>query len=465
MRENLRESTGTPKRSSRRVAYSDRYIPSRSGTDIHANFTLLNENRKSDAAVSEEPRSKSSDSDASYSFLLKSELFGDSQGQASPHRTSKPLSDRSSWKHEQSTSGNVFKFQSETVTSPAVESQKALLRVQTPMQRAKRKISKVPYKVLCAPDLQNDFYLNLVDWSSTNALAVGLEDGVYLWSACTSKVTKIQDSHTFLNDIASVGWSPRGKELAVGITNGDVLIYDAATLKLVRRLGGHASRVGCVAWNSSLLSSGSRDGNILNRDLRCPEDYVSKLSGHEQEICGLKWSPHENELASGGNDNKLLVWDTNKTTPCFEFNLHIAAVKAIAWSPHQRGLLASGGGTADRTIRFWNTLKGNQINCIEAGSQVCNLAWSANVNELVSTHGYSQNQIIVWRYPKLSKVVMLTGHTTRVLYLSVSPSGESIVTGAGDETLRFWNIFPGVSSGVSSYENPSLLSPNRLSIR
>lgn len=33
--------------------------------------------------------------------------------------------------------------------------------------------------------------------------------------------------------------------------------------------------------------------------------------------------------------------------------------------------------------------------------QVCNLSWSKNVNELVSTHGYSQNQIIVWRYPTM----------------------------------------------------------------
>lgn len=37
-------------------------------------------------------------------------------------------------------------------------------------------------------------------------------------------------------------------------------------------------------------------------------------------------------------------------------------------------------------------------------SQVCNLVWSKNVNELVSTHGYSQNQIIVWKYPTMSKV-------------------------------------------------------------
>ena len=68
--------------------------------------------------------------------------------------------------------------------------------------------------------------------------------------------------------------------------------------------------------------------------------------------------------------------------------------------------------------------------------------FSKNVNELVSTHGYSQNQIILWKYPTMSKVVTLTGHTYRVLYLAMSPDGETIVTGAGDETLRFWKVFP-----------------------
>jgi len=75
--------------------------------------------------------------------------------------------------------------------------------------------------------------------------------------------------------------------------------------------------------------------------------------------------------------------------------------------------------------------------------QVCQLAWSKNVNELVSAHGYSQNQINVWKYPSMAKLATLTGHTYRVLYLAVAPDGQTIVTGAGDETLRFWSVFPG----------------------
>lgn len=72
-------------------------------------------------------------------------------------------------------------------------------------------------------------------------------------------------------------------------------------------------------------------------------------------------------------------------------------------------------------------------------------------HELVSTHGFSsttaQNQICIWKYPTLDMVASLTGHTHRVLYLAMSPDGETIVTGAGDETLRFWSAFPKKEQG------------------
>ena len=59
----------------------------------------------------------------------------------------------------------------------------------TSPKKSLRKIPRAPYKVLDAPDLQDDFYLNLVDWSYSNVLTVGLGSSVYLWSASTSQVT------------------------------------------------------------------------------------------------------------------------------------------------------------------------------------------------------------------------------------------------------------------------------------
>ena len=55
-------------------------------------------------------------------------------------------------------------------------------------RRASRKIPKAPFKVLDAPDLQDDYYLNLLDWSSLNVLSVGLGSTVYLWNASTCQV-------------------------------------------------------------------------------------------------------------------------------------------------------------------------------------------------------------------------------------------------------------------------------------
>ena len=54
----------------------------------------------------------------------------------------------------------------------------------------------------------------------------------------------------------------------------------------------------------------------------------------------------------------------------------------------------------------------------------------------------------------MSKLATLTGHTLRVLYLAISPDGQTVVTGAGDETLRFWNVFPGPKSDPNLRASP-----------
>eukprot|EP01132_Coremiostelium_polycephalum_P004116 gene4116-5150_t len=367
---------------------------------------------------------------------------------------------------------NILKYKSKkssglsTTDSPyslsplSDDSQKLLSSPRKPQ----RKISKYPFKILEAPAIKDDFYLNLVDWNSQNILAVGLDTSVYLWNGTTSQVSKLCDFGPN-QPVTSVSWIQRGSHLAVGRNDGLVQIWDAVKKKKVRELQGHTMRVSSLAWNSHILSSGGKDKLILHHDVRDSSHFTTKLIGHRHEICGLKWSPDGQQLASGGNDNLLNVWDASSTRPLHQFRFHNAAIKAIAWSPHQRGLLASGGGTHDKCIRFWNTNTGTSIQSIDTGSQVCNLAWSKNVNELVSTHGYSQNQVTVWNYPSLTPVTTLTGHTMRVLYLAVSPDGQTIVTGAGDQTLRFWNVFPHNRDSNYSCSIDSLYTKHDMDIR
>ena len=91
------------------------------------------------------------------------------------------------------------------------------------------------------------------------------------------------------------------------------------------------------------------------------------------------------------------------------------------------------------------------------------MIFSKTLNEFVSTHGFSLNEINVWKYPKMEKISTLTGHTFRVLYLAMSPDGSTIVTGAGDETLRFWKVFPGRNE--MSKPQKSILNVDSINIR
>ncbi|CAG7817938.1 unnamed protein product [Allacma fusca] len=451
MKDSSYVSTLSPAAIPLKPRYGDRFIPARAGNTWHLTYPTTpgnDENKclRQSKRKSKEDSENRTDAYVAYSRLLKNEILGyDYENLKSPSPKRGCLTpangDRRLF-HFDASARPVISNEPGSSFTPSPLKEKSVKLLRTPNKQSRR-IPKVPFKVLDAPELQDDFYLNLVDWSSQNTLSVGLGTSVYLWSATNSQVSRLCDFSNSEDSVTSVSWNERGTSVAVGTNSGLVQIWDSVANKQVTSVQGHTARVGALAWNGDLLSSGSRDRSISQRDIRAPPRALERLlSGHRQEVCGLKWSPDNQYLASGGNDNRLFVWDMHSRAPIQTYEEHSAAVKAIAWSPHHHGLLASGGGTADRCIRFWNTLlTGQSIQCIDTGSQVCNLAWSKNSSELVSTHGYSQNQILVWKYPSLEQVTKLTGHTLRVLYLAMSPTGESIVTGAGDETLRFWNVF------------------------
>ena len=89
------------------------------------------------------------------------------------------------------------------------------------------------------------------------------------------------------------------------------------------------------------------------------------------------------ELASGGNDNLLMIWDAANDRPTHRITAHQAAVKALAWCPFQANLLATGGGTADRTIKFHNTHTG-------AGRVV---AWEALFGQLRASSRHAESSL------------------------------------------------------------------------
>lgn len=75
-----------------------------------------------------------------------------------------------------------------------------------------------------------------------------------------------------------MAWNPTGNLLSVANSAGRVMIYDVETSKPISTRTPHKGRVGTLAWNESILSSGGRDRHIIHRDLRAKNDSIVKLT-------------------------------------------------------------------------------------------------------------------------------------------------------------------------------------------
>ncbi|KIE01278.1 WD-repeat containing protein slp1, partial [Metarhizium majus ARSEF 297] len=315
----------------------------------------------------------------------------------------------------------------------------------------RRRIATAPERVLDAPGLIDDYYLNLLDWSSGNQVAIGLERSVYVWSADEGSVSCLLESPADTY-VSSVKWSDDGAYVGVGLGSGEVQIWDVSEGQKIRSMFGHDTRVGVMGWSKHLLSTGARSGLVFNHDVRIAEHKVAELVSHTSEVCGLEWRSDGAQLATGGNDNLVSIWDARSlSVPKFTKTNHKAAVKALAWCPWNMNLLATGGGSYDRHIHFWNSTSGARVNSIDTGSQVTSLRWSPHYREIVSSSGFPDNSLSIWSYPTLVRNVEIPAHESRVLHSCLSPDGQMLATAAADESLKFWKVFEkraGTTSGI-----------------
>ena len=299
----------------------------------------------------------------------------------------------------------------------------------------RRRVLTAPERVLDAPGLMDDYYLNLLDWSSGNQVAIGLERNVYVWSAEAGTVNCLLETSPDTY-VSSVKWSGDGAYVGVGLGSGETQIWDVEEGTKLRSMYGHDTRVGVLGWNKHILSTGARSGLVYNHDVRIAQHKVAELVSHTAEVCGLEWRSDGSQLATGGNDNLVSIWDARSLgAPKFQKTNHRAAVKALSWCPWQPNLLATGGGSYDRHIHFWNTTTGARTNSIDTGSQVTSLRWSNHYREIVSSSGFPDNSLSIWSYPTLVRNVEIPAHETRVLHSCLSPDGQMLATAGKDHPI------------------------------
>jgi cell division cycle protein 20 (cofactor of APC complex) len=304
-----------------------------------------------------------------------------------------------------------------------------------------------PVKILDAPNVTDDYSLNLLAWSEGH-LAVGLEKAVYLWDVSVEVASQPYEGST---NVTAVSWMTDGRVLAVGDEAFCIHLIDVESETEVRTISCHSGRVSALAWNGTVLSSGSKDCSIVHNDLRM-KDFCFKSTGHDRDVVGLAWNSDGSTLASGSKDGCLGLWEMSRVSPRALLSEHDGCLKAVAWCPWQRDLLASGG--ADECIRLWDSNSAHCTAKVNSESQVAALIWSHSSSELLSAHGFDRYHLALWSVPELDVKAEFTSHTARVLALAQNASGSLVASLGADETLCFWMIFDCDSESDESRPSP-----------
>ena len=206
-------------------------------------------------------------------------------------------------------------------------------------QKKKYKVKNKPVKILEAPGLIDDYYLNLVVWGQSNIIGVGLEDCVYFYLFNKNKVVKhfdcseleISSDRGYSADswpyICSMSFDSSGKSLAIADSAGRLALTDVHTNQVISHSTIHNARISSLHWQNNMLVSGSRDSCVnlfdTRRSLKAP---IHSFLGHYQEICGLKLSPDDKFIASGGNDNECMLWSLKNMKVTILYCLHIILI-------------------------------------------------------------------------------------------------------------------------------------------
>ncbi|XP_027793949.2 cell division cycle protein 20 homolog B isoform X1 [Marmota flaviventris] len=301
---------------------------------------------------------------------------------------------------------------------------------------------------ICQPEvkihltgLRNDYYLNILDWSFKNVVAVALGSAVYIWNGENHNGVENIDLGLTCNYVSSVSWIKEGTCLAVGTSEGEVQLWDVVTKKQLRNMLGHLSVVGALSWNHYLLSSGSRLGHVYHHDVRIAQHHVGTLC-HKQAVCALKWSLDGRLLSSGCSDGLLTIWPYDPGASTRGQPLKVlpqsTAVKAMDWCPWQSAVLAVGGGMKDGCLHILDINTGKSIQTPSTNSQICSLIWLPKTKEIATGQGTPKNDVTLWTCPTLSRSGGFFGHRGRVLHLALSPDQTQVFSAAADGMATVW---------------------------
>ena len=236
--------------------------------------------------------------------------------------------------------------------------------------------------------------------------------------------------------VLSVSYSPDGKTLASGSSDGTVKLWNRETGEEIDTLSGHQGRVLSVSYSpdGKTLASGGLDGTVKLWNRETGEE-IGTLRGHQGWVRSVSYSPDGKTLASGSDDGTVKLWNRETGEEIDTLSGHQGTVWSVSYSPDGKTLAS---GSDDGTVKLWNRETGEEIGTLSGHQgRVLSVSYSPDGKTLAS--GSSDGTVKLWNRETGEEIDTLSGHQGLVLSVSYSPDGKTLASGSSDGTVKLWN--------------------------
>ena len=205
-------------------------------------------------------------------------------------------------------------------------------------------------------------------------------------------------------------------------------------------LTGHQNLVANVSFSpdGKTLLSGSEDGNLK---LWSTDSGVElrTIVGHQEGITSVDFSPDGKTVASSSWDDTIKVWNVDTGEEIRTLYGHEDYVTHASFSPDGKTIASS---SLDGTIKVWNVDTGEEIRTLYGHEDyVTHASFSPDGKTIVSSS--RDKTVKLWSVGSGEEIRTFSGHQNFVTSVSFSPDGQVIVSSSWDKTVKLWNVGSG----------------------
>ena len=277
------------------------------------------------------------------------------------------------------------------------------------------------------------------------------------------QTSRVRLTFNHAGSVAEVDISPDGTRLATASFDKTAKVWDLSTGRELLTLTGHSDIVFGVVFSpdGTRLVTGSYDGTAKvwdistapNTGLEASAAAVTgqelfTLSGHNEGINGVVFSPDGTRIATASLDRTAKVWDSSTGQELFTLVGHQHQVWNVNFSPDGTRLATA---SVDGTAKLWDAATGRELLTLTGHTGfVSRVAFSPDGRYLATS---SQDRTAkIWDTKSGQEVLTLTGHTSELLYVRFSPDGTHLATNSGDGATKLWLLKSSEGDIVSGRE-------------